>query len=242
MKVLIIVLAIIVFFVILLSVKLSVTVHYDEDITLGVNWLFIKKQLLPTDESKKKKEKKKKPKKEKKAKPDEKKDETVAPPKEKKENLFVRFYHNRGVSGVVELLKNTVNALNGMFGRIFRAFIIDDLFISLIVGDGDAAQTAIKYGKTCSVVYPLLGVITANMRVHKHRCEVLADFAQGKNIARLHAKISVVPRRLINAVIIVGVQLLFRVLLKLLKGGRAKQPAVTEQTDKTNQINVKGGN
>lgn len=241
MEALIIILAIIAFFVILLSVKLSVIVHYDEDITLSVRWLFIKIQLLPADKNKKKKQKKEK--KKKKENPEEKKDETVAPPKEKKENLFVRFYHNRGVSGVIELLRNTVSALKGMFGRILRAFIIDDLFISLIVGASDAAQTAIKHGKVCSVVYPLLGFISTHMRVHKQKCEVIPDFVQGQNIARLHAQISVVPRRMINATIIVAFQLLFKVLIKLLRGGSAKKPAQTEQImNKSNINSVKGGN
>ncbi len=234
MKALIIILAIIAFFVLLLSVKVSATVHFDETFALDVNWAFIKLHILPKDESKPKKEKKKKKKKkEKKPKNDkpeeEKKDETVPEPKQKGDNIFKKFYRNRGVDGLLELLHNLTDALKGMFGRILRAFIIDDLFISLIVGAADSAATAEKFGKTCAEVYPALGFLTSKMRIRKPRCEVIPDFIEGRNKARLHAKISVVPRRLIGAVLIVGIQLLNKVLLKFLYGAKFKKKVKVEK-------------
>ncbi len=233
MTALIVIASIILFFVLLLSVKLSATVHLEDGFSLDVSWLFIKLHILPKQEKKKKKKKKKKPKKEKKKKeepkPEEKpKDETVPEPKKKKkDNIITRFYHNRGVPGFIELLKNLVNDLKGMFGRIIRAFIIDDLFISIIVSEIEASDTAEKYGKLCAEIYPLLGYLTTAMRIRNPRCEIIPDFGSDikKTTLRLHAKISVVPRRLIGAVLIVGVQLLFNVLLKLLSGSRKKKKA-----------------
>ena len=195
LKVLIIIAAIIAFFILLLSIKLSVIVHSEDGVTLDAQWLFIKLHLIP------KKEKKKK----------------------KKPNMFVKFYRNNGVGGFVELLEDLVRALKGMFRRILRAFIIDELYISLLVSGGDAADTAIKFGKISSAVYPALGFITSNMRVRKQHCEIFPDYVNGQSSTRIHAKISVVPRRLIGAVIIVAFQLLFTVVIKLLKGSRTKK-------------------
>ena len=220
LKVLIIIAAIIAFFILLLSIKLSVIVHSEDGVTLDAQWLFIKLHLIPKKEKEKKKKKKKK--KEKKPK-DETPDETVAEPKKKKPNMFVKFYRNNGVGGFIELLEDLVRALKGMFRRILRAFIIDELFISLLVSAGDAADTAIKFGKISSAVYPALGFITSNMRVRKQHCEIFPDYVNGQSSTRLHAKISVVPRRLIGAVIIVAFQLLFTVVIKLLKGSRTKK-------------------
>ncbi len=220
MKVLIIIAAVIAFFILLLSIKISVIVHSEDGVTLDAQWLFVKLHLIPKKGHNKKKKKKKK--KEKKPK-DEKPDETVAEPKKKKPNIFVKFYHNNGLGGFVELLEDLVKALKGMFRRILRAFIIDELFISLLVSAGDAADTAVKFGKTSAAVYPALGFISSNMRVRKQHCEIFPDYVNGQSSTRLHAKISVVPRRLIGAVIIVAFQLLFTVVIKLLKGSRTEK-------------------
>lgn len=225
MKALIIIFAIILFFVLLLSVRFTAVIHYDEDVAVDVRWLFIKKQIMPKDENKKPKKKKEKKKKEPKQKTV---DETVKEPKKKGDNIITRFYHNNGIPGFIELLKRLMNAVGGMFSRIFKSFIIDDLFISLIVGDSDSAQTAIKHGKTCAAVYPVLGYLTTHMNIKKHKTEILPDFMHGSNVVRVHAKVSVVPRRLINAVIIVAFELTGKVLFKLLKGSKAKKPATAE--------------
>ena len=55
-----IILGIIAFFVILLSIKFVVTVHYEDDVTLSVSWLFLKFGILPPKENKKPKKEKKK--------------------------------------------------------------------------------------------------------------------------------------------------------------------------------------
>ena len=52
-----IILGIILFFILLLSVKLKVFVHSEDGIDLSVGWLFLKFQILPKKEKKKKKTK-----------------------------------------------------------------------------------------------------------------------------------------------------------------------------------------
>lgn len=223
MKPLIIILSIIAFFIILLSVKLSVIVHSDEGMTLDVQWLFVKLHILPAKEKKKKKKKKEKKKKEEKPQEEKPKDETVHEPKPKKENIITRYYHNQGIPGFIELLSGVCSSLGGMFGRIFKAFIIDELLISMRVGTDDSAKTAIKYGKICSAVFPALGVISTKMRLRKHNCEIIPDFIYGENSLKFHVKLSIVPRRLIGAVLILPFELLFKVVIKLLSGSRKKK-------------------
>ncbi len=225
MTALYIILAIIAFFVILLSVKIAVTVHYEQDVEVSVKWLFIKLNILPKQE-KEKKPKKEKKKKEEKPKPE---SEVIPEPRKKKDNMFVRFYRNRGVEGVVQLLKDAAKALGGMFKRIGRAFLFEELIISMNVGAGDSAQTAIKYGKVCSAAFPAMGLIVSTMRVKKYNLEINPDFINGKNDARLHTKISVRPIRLINAVIVFAFEVLFKVVIKLLKHSKASKADVEKQ-------------
>lgn len=222
MTALYIILGIIAFFIVLLSIKFVVTVHYENDIELSVRWLFLKFNLMPMKEKHKKKDKKKeKPKND---------SEVVKEPKEKKkDNMFIRFYRNRGVDGVVELLNDTANAISGMFKRIGRAFLFEELYVSLLVGKSDSADTAIKYGETCSAAFPAMGLIVSTMRVKKYSIEINPDFIHGKNNAKFHTKISVRPIKLINAVIIVAFELLFKVVIKLLRHSKAEKPVVEKQ-------------
>lgn len=231
MTALYIILGIIAFFVILLSVKVAVTVHYEDDVAVSVKWLFLKFNILPKAEKEDKPEKKKE-KKKKEEKPKEESEVIPEPKKKKKDNMFVRFYRNRGVEGVVQLLKDAANAVGGMFIRIGRAFLFEELIISLTVGAGDSAETAIKYGKTCSVAFPAMGLIVDTMRVKKYNIEINPDFIYGKNVAKLHTQISVRPIRLINAVIIVAFELLFKVVLKLLRHSKAPKAQVEKQVNK----------
>ena len=228
MTALYIILGIIAFFVILLSIKFTVTVHYENDVAVSVQWLFLKFDILPKKEkeNKPKKEKKKKTKEEK---PKEESEVIREPKKKKKDNMFVRFYNNRGVSGVVQLLKDAAKAVGGMFRRIGRAFLFEELIISLKVGAGDSAETAIKYGKICSAAFPAMGLIVSTMRVKKYNIEINPDFIYGKNEARLHTKVSVRPVKLIGAVIVLVFELLFKVVIKLLKHSKAPTADVEKQ-------------
>lgn len=228
MTALCIILGIIAFFVLLLSVKVAVTVHYEDDVAVSLKWLFLKFNILP------KKDEHKKPKKEKKKKEEKPKEESEVipePKKKKQDNMFVRFYRNRGVEGVVQLLKDAAKALGGMFKRIGRAFLFEELFISLTVGAGDSAETAIKYGKTCSAVFPAMGFIVNNMRVKKYNIDIIPDFINGSNVAKLHTQISFRPIKLINAVLIVAFELLFKVVIKLLKHSKAPEADVEKQVN-----------
>ncbi|MBO5859681.1 MAG: DUF2953 domain-containing protein [Clostridia bacterium] len=231
MTALYIILGIIAFFVILLSIKLAVTVHYEGDVALSIQWLFIKINILPKKEKKPKKKKKEKPKKEEEPKQE---DEKIKEPKKKKgDNMFVRFYKNRGVDGVVQLLKDAVAALGGMFGRIGRAFLFEELYVSLKVGGADSADTAIKYGEICSGAFPAMGLFVNKARVKKYSIEIVPDFIFNQTEAKLHTKISFRPIKFINAVFVLVFELLFKVVFKLLRhSGAPKEENVEKQDNK----------
>ena len=227
MTALYIILGILLFFILLLSVKLRVTVHSEDGVSLSVRWLFIKINILPKDESKKKKKKKKKKEKPE-EKEEEKKDEKV---KEPKDNMFVNFYHNNGVEGVIDLLKRLGTQLKGTFKRIAKSFIIEELYISMLVGGGDAEQTAEKYGKTCAAFYPAMGLIVDTVKVKKYKFDISPDFIAGSSNARLHAQISVIPRKLINGLIASGAGLVTKVVIKFLKGSKANKGGDTGENN-----------
>lgn len=231
-----IILGIIAFFVFIFSVKITVYMTYDEDFKLDVRWLFIKLHILPKKEKpeKEKKPKKEKPQKEEKPKEEEK---PVDPDVPKKDNIIVAFYKNQGFSGVIQLLRDTVSIINGMFGSIFKRVVFEELKMYLTVGANDACETSMLYGKTCSAVFPAMGLITSTCKVKEYDCAVRPNFIAAEKSAVFRAVISYRPIFATNAVVVMVFKLLFKVVLKLLKN---KPKAVTNnepaQTQNVNNI------
>ena len=208
MTALYIILGIIALIVILFSIKVSVTAEYADSFSLDVQWLFIKLHIFPqTEEQKAKREEDK--------------------PSEPKKNIFKEFYENQGFGATVELIQTAAAQLGGFMGSIYRAFVIENLKLLLKVSSGDdAAQNAIKYGKVCSAVYPSMGFICSNMKVKKYEVNVVPDFISQENKAQFALSLSVRPIKLTNAVVVLAFRLLFKVLLKLLKGSKKKNKSV----------------
>ncbi|HBL41023.1 MAG TPA: hypothetical protein DDY98_05410 [Ruminococcaceae bacterium] len=208
-----IILGIILFFVAVLSVRVTVFFDYNEKLKMDVRWLFLKVPVYPT------KPKKKKPKKQKEEKPKEEKKEE---PKPKKENMFKTFYKNQGFYGVMELLGNVKRVLGGMFSSMGHHFVFRELKCYFTVGAGDdAAATSMLYGKTCAAVFPIMGLITNTCHVKEYDCAVRPDFIKGEKSAVVRAVFSVRPIFYINALLACGVKLFFQVILKFMKGAKA---------------------
>ena len=217
-----IIFGIILFFVALLSVRVTVSFDYNEQLKLDVRWLFIKIQIYPI-KSRKKKEKKPKKEKPEEEEPSEEPEE----PKPKKENIFVTFYKNQGFDGVMELLGSTKRILGGMMSSMGKHFIFRKLKLYITVGSGDdAAATSMLYGKTCAAVFPVMGLITNTCHVKEYDCAVRPDFIKGEKSAVVLVVFSVRPIFYINTLLVTGVKMFFKVILKFLKGSKApKQPA-----------------
>ncbi len=230
-----IILGIIAFFIVLFSIRVTVYMTYDEEFKLDISWLFIKLHILP---------KKEKPKKEKPEKPEEEKKEEEPKAEtetEKKDNIIVNFYKNQGFSGVIQLLRDTVSAINGMFGSIFKHFIFRELKLYMSVGAGDAAETAILYGKTCSVVFPAMGLITSTCKVKEYDCGVQPNFMGPDKTAVFRAVISMRPIFITNAVIVLAFKLLFKVVFKLLKNSKPATVEPQAKQSETNSVNNSQG-
>lgn len=226
MTALYIILGIIALIVILCSVKVKITAEYGEAFSLDVKWLFVKAHIFPQTEEQKAKKAAKKAKKEEK-KPKKEKPKKEEKPSEPKSNIFKDFYENQGFAATVELIQTAASQLGGFLGSVYRAFVIENLRLLLIVSSGDdAARNAIKYGKVCSAVYPSIGFICSNMKVKKQDVKVISDFISQENRAEFELALSVRPIKLTNAVVVLAFRLLFKVLLKLLKGSKKKNKSV----------------
>jgi len=232
-----IILGIILFFVAVLSVRFKVHLDYDKKIESYAQWLFIKIPLYPRPEKKEKKQKK--PAKEKSS-DDEKKDDKKPEdekPKQKKENPMVTFYKNEGIDGVIDVLRSLMSALDKVSRRITHCFIVHEFYLNATVARGDAAQTAIAYGKYCSAIFPVAGNIISRCNVQKYDINISPDYLAEKGDCQLVLTMSLIPRKLINSVILMVFDLLFNVLIKLLNG--MKKPKTCDN-NKTNNKSESG--
>ena len=213
-------LGIIAFFVIALSVRITVNGEFFVEFRLNVTWLFLKIDILPA--KKKDKPKKEKAPKEKKEKPvtEEVTEET---PVEKKENIFVKFYNNQGFDGVIQLINNVGKALGKLMHSLKKHIVLRELYLWMTVtGRCDAAETALEYGRICQKVFPAMSFICTNLTVKKYDVEIEPDFLGSKNKAEFAFSVSLRPIFLLNALIVLVFRLLVKVVLKFLMGIKDK--------------------
>ena len=105
------------------------------------------------------------------------------------------------------------------------------------IGTGDAASTAIQYGETCRKVYPVIGFICGHSLVRHYDIDISADFLANSSEGKTSFDFMLNVRKLINSTVGMLMRLVFRVALKFLKNGKAKnaeaEPAEAKTEAKT---------
>jgi len=225
-----IILGIIALFAALLSVPVVLRVEYAGSAALRLRWLFFTLLRVPAPEDKKPKKKKKK-----KEKPEEKKEKKEKKPKEDKgPNALQRFYTYQGIPGFIELLQRAVEVLKKFRHGMWRCFKIRELRLHMVVMGDDPQALVEKYGKMCAAVYPSLGWLSAHLRSRpgKVRATIAPDFTglAEKEIA-CTAEIHIIPRTLIAAVVMLGVRMGVRVVLRFFKGAKAPKEGKLQEAN-----------
>ncbi|MBQ8028730.1 MAG: DUF2953 domain-containing protein [Clostridia bacterium] len=218
-------LGIVLFFVLILSIPVHVSLNYSDKIYLSVRYLFIKLKILPVGEKKEKPEKEKPPKKPKEKPP---KDDK---PKEKKPNPLLEMVKANGYDGMMEILANLKHVFGLYGGKLLKSVVFDKIEIYITVGTGDSASTAIKYGKTCQKVYPLVSFLCNNNVVKKYGVNISPDFLANRSVGEFEFDFHIVLRKIINASIAMVVRLVFKVVLKFLMGAKKNKTAEAENTN-----------
>lgn len=229
MPVLIAVAGIILFFVILFSIRLTVIIDYDDETVVTLKYLFIKIPLADTS----KPPKEKKPKNKKKDKNDDTspKDKAKTEKTKKGNGLLKQLYIDQGYDGIVKMLKAVGNSLNGFFGKLYKTLTIDEFYLTMITAGNDAADTALKHGKLCAWVYPVLGKLVSTCKVKKYDFDISPDFLATKSKASAYVRLHVIPIHITNAAVVLAVQLLFKVLFKILFSKKKSDNSKKVKTD-----------
>lgn len=176
---------IVLFIFILLLCPLSFHIVYDEEFSLKIRYLFLTFKILPSKKETKEEEKKKSQ-----------KEKT-----QKKDNSVLDFAKKKGVTGIFEMLKTIVKIIKSSVLSIGKHLVISKMDINILVVGEDAADTAMKYGYICSVLYPLISMIDCNTAKCNHNENIVAGFNDTKMKILCEVKARIKPVFLIKTAV-----------------------------------------
>lgn len=208
-----IILGIIFFFVVLFSFPVTVIIDYAENTIVRVKYMFLGFNVV--DSSKPKKEKKPKKKKKEEEAPQEQTPQEEKP-KTKGNSLLKQIYTDHGYDGIVKMLSGVKTSLGSFFGKLYKTLVFDELYITMVTAGSDAADTAIKHGNLCAWAYPILGKLVSTSKVRKYDFDFSPDFLAKKSTATAYVRFHVTPIHITNATVVLALQLLFKVVIKIL--------------------------
>lgn len=160
-----ILLGIALFVALVMFIPITLRASYKEEFWCAVYIGFVKLQLVP---AKPKKEKKKKVKKQ--------TPKTEQPKKatEKKPSLIKKY----GIEWLLNLIKRVAELAVSALQDFFSHILIKKFSLSISVAGDDAADTAIKYGKYCAVVYPAVGTIVRVVKCKGYGVDISPNFSE----------------------------------------------------------------
>ncbi len=176
----IVVLAVIAFLLLLLLCPLCLSVSYEGEWKVKVRYLFVRYPLYPRKPSKKKEKKGKIQ-----------KDSLEKQKPKEKSSPWRDILKEKGVKGLLSLLKQLANAGSGGAKKLFRHLVIRECSLHVSAGGEDAAQAAIKYGYLCAAVYPAAGAVISNTKCKHHDIQVLCNFDNQETTFQFHGKCSI---------------------------------------------------
>jgi hypothetical protein len=179
MTALIIVLGIVIFLLFLLILPITVSANFENELTAKVSYLFFHYKILPQPEKPKQLEKNNKEKKE------EKQEENSTISKIK------GIINQKGLPGFLNIIKDFVSVGTGAAKKLFSRVTIQTVSVHIEVADEDAAQAAILYGYTCSVVYPAMSLLVNNLKCKEYQIHIHADFKEKKSKVQFYIKAQV---------------------------------------------------
>ena len=147
----------------LLSMPVTVTAAYTDEVSLKLQYLFFKIGILPSQPKKEKKKKEKKPKKEKKS------EETPQPKKKKKITLDF-------VLEILELVKQALSSLKNPLGWFLRKIRYRDVWFHITVCQDDAHQTALRYGQVQAIFHSVFSLLKNSVDIQITDVQIRADF------------------------------------------------------------------
>ncbi len=123
-----------------------------------------------------------------------------------------RSFKEDGVAATLQYLTELAKLAGRSVGRALHCLTVDKLKLELLIADGDADTTAIRYGQVCSVLYPAFTAIAGVIKVRRRDLRVEPNFLMEKSTLGADVRLHIWVYRL------VGVAIGFLLRFMLLKG------------------------
>lgn len=89
---------------------------------------------------------------------------------------FKALFDDRGASGAISFLWQVLQIIFSRFVKVLRGVTVSKFNLKIDVAGEDAADAALRYGKLCGIIYPLLSLIFQNVRKYKHELDIRPSF------------------------------------------------------------------
>lgn len=158
--------------------------YRDEELTVTLRYLFIKKTIIPS-EKKKKEEQKEESAKEK--------------PKEKKEKT------KRSLEEIIDGLIDAIERYKGGAKMILKNIRVHELVFFWRITAEDAAACAIKYGKACAGISTAFGFFRNLIKIEHVKMKVFPDYVSEKDEAYGSADMEASPLIVLIGALRIGI-------------------------------------
>ena len=181
MTVLYIILGILLLLVLLLLCNVKIFIKYDGELSVKIKY-FITYDATKSENQKSKKKKSKK------------KRNSDKPEKESKKTSWRQIKEEKGLSGLINILKTLVNTTLNASKKFLKHLIVKDLRIFVAIASDNAADTAINYGRACATIYPVSAALISRLNTKNYDISVIPDFdvKQTKMDCFAHLKIRLI--------------------------------------------------
>ena len=102
----------------------------------------------------------------------------LVPAKPKKEKKKKKAKQQYGIEWLLNLIKKVAELAVSALQDFFSHILVKKLSLSISVAGDDAADTAIKYGKYCAVVYPAVGTIVRVVKCKGYGVDINPNFSE----------------------------------------------------------------
>ncbi len=99
------------------------------------------------------------------------------------------YFKEDGPAALLHYLAELAKLTGQAVGKVLAAITVDKLELELLIAADDPADTAVRYGQVCSVLYPALAAIETRVKVKKRQLRVEPGFLAEKSDARLDLRL-----------------------------------------------------
>lgn len=85
--------------------------------------------------------------------------------------------------GLCQMLSDLASAVGGIFARIGKLLargVFQKFTLRVVVGDEDAADAAMTYGRICGIIYPTITLLDSAFTFRQRTVDLRCDFAEEK--------------------------------------------------------------